>query len=107
MVMEKKIEILENDKNQRTDDFYLKFKEELKLTHVFPTDYMFKYIVPADQGTIAKLYAIFENAGASFSTRDSKNGKYTSVTIKVPVNDADDVIIYYKQTAAIKEIVML
>lgn len=105
--MKRKFEILENDKNQHVDDFYLRFKEKLEETHTFPVNYMFKYIVPAEQNIIAKLHSIFEMANPVFSTRESKNGKYTSVTIKVPVNDADDVVIYYRQTAAIDGIVAL
>lgn len=105
--MKTKFEILENNKDQHVDDFYLNFKEKLELTHSFPTDYLFKYIVPAEQSIIARLHSIFENANASISTRDSKNGKYTSVTIKVPVNDSDDVIIYYRQASAIEGILTL
>lgn len=105
--MNEKIKVLENDKNQHKDDFYLKFKERLEETHTFPLDYMFKCIVPAEQSIIAKLHSIFSSANPIVSTRDSKNGKYTSVTIKVPVNDANDVVIYYRQAAAIDGIVLL
>lgn len=105
--MNEKMKVLGNDRNQYTDDFYLKFKERLEQTHSFPSDYIFKYIVPAEQNIIAKLHSIFSNANPSISTRDSKNGKYTSITIKVAVNDADDVVIYYRQAAVIDRIVML
>lgn len=101
------MKVFENDRNQHTDDFYQKFKERLEQTHSFPTHYMFKYIIPAEQSIIAKLHAIFSSADPSISIRDSKNGKYTSITIKVHVNDADDVVIYYRQAAAIDGIVML
>lgn len=105
--MKEKIEIIEDNNNQSVDDFYKSFKEKLEQTHTFPCNYMFKYIVPSDQSKIARLQAIFNDPKMTFSTRDSKNGKYTSVTVKVPVNDADDVIIYYRQAAAIEGIVML
>lgn len=105
--MEKKIDIIGNDDNLRSEDFYQKFKEELEKIHTFPTDYLFKFIVPADQSTIAQIYAVFENSGANISTRDSSNGKYTSITAKVSVHDANDVVIYYKQVSAIKGVVML
>lgn len=105
--MNENIKVLENDRNQHTDDFYLRFKERLEQTHSFPSDYIFKYIVPAEQSIIARLHSIFSSANPSISTRDSKNGKYTSITIKVPVNDADDIVIYYRQAAAIDGIVML
>lgn len=105
--MNTKFEILEKDKNQSHDDFYIKFKEELERSHSFPLEYLFKYIVPSEQSKIAQLHSIFENANASISTRDSKNGKYTSLTIKVHVNDADDIVIYYRQAAAIEGIMAL
>jgi len=105
--MNENIKVLEHDRNQHTDDFYLKFKERLEQIHSFPSDYIFKYIVPAEQSIIARLHSIFSSANPSISSRDSKNGKYTSVTIKVPVNDADDVVIYYRQTAVIEGILML
>lgn len=105
--MKRKFEILENDKNQNIDDFYLRLKEKLEKTHTFPTNYMFKYIIPSEQSVIAKLYSIFDGENISFSTRDSKNGKYIGLTIKVPVNDADDIIIYYRQTAVIEGIMTL
>lgn len=105
--MNENIKVLKHDRSQHTDDFYLKFKERLEQTHSFPSDYIFKYIVPAEQSIIAKLHSIFSRANPSISSRDSKNGKYTSVTIKVTVNDADDVVIYYRQAAVIDGIVML
>lgn len=105
--MNEKVKILKNDKNQHIDDFYLTFRERLSNVHTFPTDYIFKFIMSAEQSKITKLHSIFENANASFSFRDSKNGKYSSITVKAPVSDADDVVIYYRQVAAIDGVVML
>ena len=105
--MNGKIEIIENDKNQSINDFYQTFKEKLEETHIFPTDYIFKFILSSDEKKIAKLYAIFESVKANFSLKDSRTGKYISVTIKAPVNDADDILIYYRQVASIDGIVML
>ena len=105
--MNEKVKIGKSDKDRNIDDFYLTFKQKLKETHTFPTDYIFKFIMSSNQGNIAKVYTIFANANASFSSRDSKNGKYSSITIKTRVNDADDVVIYYRQVAAIDGVMML
>lgn len=105
--MDEKIRIIERDKNQSVDDFYRGFKEKLEKEHTFPTNYIFKFIFPAEQSNVAKLHTIFEKANASFSSRDSKNGRYTSITINAFVNDADDIIIYYRQVASIAGVVML
>jgi len=105
--MNGKIEILENDKNQQVNDFYLIFKQKLQEMHTFPTDYVFKFIVASEQSNIAKVHSIFEKANACFSMKDSKNGKYSSITVKAPVTDADDIVIYYRQVAAIDGVMML
>ena len=101
------MKIIENDQTQSVDDFYVKFKQKLEEEHKFPCKYMFKFIVPADEEKIALLDAIFDKANATISSRDSKNGKYTSVTIIAQMHDANDVIIYYRQVAAIEGVVML
>ena len=97
----------DNSGNQPADDFYSDFRRKLEQAHSFPTQYMFKFIVPSEQSVIARLYAIFDDSAADISTRDSKNGKYISISTKVQVNDPDDVIIYYRQAAAIEGVVML
>lgn len=105
--MNENFKIIENNENESVDSFYSNFKEKLEQTHTFPTDYVFKYIVPANPEKIAQIHKIFENSESTFSTRDSKTGKYTSITIKTHVNDANDVIIYYRQVAKIDGVVML
>lgn len=105
--MDKKTEIVKNDKNHLSDEFYVKFKSELEQAHSFPTEYLFKYILPADQSKIAQLHSIFDNANAQIFMRDSKKGNYISLTVKAPVNDAHDVVIYYRQAMAIEGIVAL
>lgn len=105
--MNEKIEVFENKDNQSVDDFYVTFKEKLEEVHAFPTDYIFKFILPSEQSKIARVHSIFEKARTAFSTRESKNGKYSSITVKVPVTDADDVILYYRQVSAIDGVMML
>lgn len=105
--MKKNFEILENDKNQSEDDFYRDFQSKLEESQRFPGEYIFKYIVPTDEKTIAMIYAIFNDPKANISTRESSNGKYTSFTIKLEVQDAHDVILYYRQTSKIEGIVTL
>lgn len=106
--MKEKFEIFENDKNQQVSDFYIDFKEKLEENTTFPTDYLFKFIVPTDEPTIAQVQGVFANdEKASFSSRDSQNGKYTSLTIKVHVKSANEIIDYYQQTSVIKGIVAL
>lgn len=106
--MKEKFEIFETNKNQQSADFYRDFKEKLEQNQSFPTDYLFKFIVPSEESAIAQVQAVFtNNEKASFASKDSKNGKYTSLTIKVYVQDANEVIGYYKQASTIKGIIAL
>lgn len=104
---EEKIDILGNNENQSKKDFYANFKNKLNEAYTFPTRYIFKFILEAAPEKVAKLHAIFDQANASFSTKESSKGKYASFTIIIQANNADEIVEYYKQVSAIKGVVML
>lgn len=105
--MKNKIEVIEANEEQTQEEFYTKFKAQLNEAYNFPAKYIYKFIVPAEQGSIALIHAIFENANAGFFSRDSKNGKYTSLTVTIEAESADAIINYYQEVASIKGVVML
>ncbi len=106
MEKKSKIEIIGN-KKENTEEFYSRFKEELEKEHTFPGNYMFKFIIPTGNKEIAQLHKIFDHGSATFSMKESKNGKYTSVTIILYVVDSTSVIEYYKEASSIENVVML
>ena len=81
-----------SDKNE----FYTKLKGQLEDTTDFPADYMYKFIVPTDGNQLAEIESLFDNKGAVITTKNSKTGKYVSVTIVLKLNSADEIISYYK-----------
>ena len=93
--------------NESQEEFYKQFKERLEDTTEFPSSYTFKFIVPTDNKRIAEVQRVFDGARPQFSMKESKTGKYTSVTAVVYVIDADQVIHYYKEAASIKDVMML
>lgn len=95
------------NKGENPEDFYSRFKEQLDKEHIFPGNYMFKFIIPTESKKVAQLHKIFDHGGASFSMKESKNGKYTSITITMYVTDSISVIEYYKEASSIEGIVML
>lgn len=105
--MDQKTNNLEIDRTQHNDDFYPAFKKKLENVYEFPTYYVFKFVVPSDESIIARLHTIFEKENPSISNRESRTGKYTSLTIKVFVNDANDIVHYYKEVSNIEKVVML
>lgn len=86
-------------------DFYTTFKEKLEQVESFPGKYNFKFIVKNEVSKLDELKAIFPEE--TMQSNESKNGKYISLTIAKDVNDADEVIAYYKKAAAIEGIMML
>ena len=81
------------------EEFYAKLKTQLADTSLWPTEYLYKFIVPTRQEKIEKIEGIFNNMGAVITTKQSKNGKYTSVSVNVRMKNPDAVIDKYKDVA--------
>lgn len=96
------------DKKQTPEEFYTKLKSQLEEQHKFPTAYMFKFIVPKSLENVALVEEVFNGANESaLDFKDSKTGKYTSVTIKIKAKSSDEVIGYYKEAGKIPGIISL
>jgi len=92
---------------QEREDFYQKFDDRLNETTEFPSNYTFKFIVPTDNKRIAEVQRVFDGARPQFQMKESKNGRYTSVTAVVYVLDSEQVIHYYKEASKIEDVMML
>lgn len=82
-----------------SEEFYKKLKTQLQDTSLWPSEYLYKFIVISDKEKIAKVGSFFNNLGAVIDTKESKNGKYTSVSINVLMKNPDAVIEKYKEVA--------
>lgn len=104
--MRKKIKMTSDNSS---DEFYAKLRKRLKKTSDWPSEYLYKFIVPSsDQANLDKLFSIFDNLGAVISTKQSSKGKYTSVSINVTLKSPDIVIEKYKQVGEeIKNVISL
>ncbi|MDB4204364.1 DUF493 domain-containing protein [Polaribacter sp.] len=89
------------------DDFYSKLKIQLDDTTDFPADYLYKFIVPASDNQVTEVENIFNNTGAVINTKNSKTGKYVSVSIILKLNSSDEIIAYYRKVEKIKGIISL
>jgi uncharacterized protein len=93
--------------DKKTEEFYSRLKEELANTSMWPTSYLYKFIVPSDTNKINKVEAAFDNMGAVIHTQQSKTGKYTSISITVDMLNPDAVIQKYQELATIEGIISL
>ncbi len=84
---------------QNPEEFYAKLKTRLYDTAMWPSEYLYKFIVPTDHQKIVQIETLFNYVGAVINKRESKNGKYTSVSINVQMKDPEAVIEKYKEVA--------
>lgn len=88
-----------------SQDIYVNLKEKLETVEKFPGVYHFKFIITGGLDKIQDLRAVLPND--EFIEQPSKTGKYVSITVKKPVQNADEVIAVYKQVGNIKGIMIL
>jgi len=82
---------------KKTEEFYNKLRTQLYDTATWPTEYLYKFIVPSDASKIEQIENLFNDVGAVITTKESKKGAYTSVSIHVTMKDPDAVIAKYKE----------
>ncbi len=85
--------------SKKTDEFYEKLKSQLYDTALWPSEYLYKFIVLSKGTGIKDIESLFDNLGAVIRTTPSKNGKYTSVSINVKLKNPEQVIEKYKEVA--------
>lgn len=91
----------------KESEFYEKLKKSLVETTSFPTEYMFKFIIPASEDKFKNIESIFDNIGAVINSKPSKTGKYNSLTILVKMKSADDIIEKYIEVSKIDGVISL
>ena len=93
--------------NQEVEEFYTKLKSELEKTTVFPAEYLYKFILPATQEKREAIRAVFKDTQATIEEKPSSTGKYISYSIRLEVQDPDQVIAYYRRAGEIEGIISL
>lgn len=93
--------------NQKIEEFYTKLKSELEKTTVFPAEYLYKFILPTGEDKKAAIRAVFATTAATIEEKPSSSGKYTAYSIRLKVQNPDEVIAYYKEAGKIEGIISL
>ena len=73
----------------------------------WPNLYLFKFIVPADVKSIAATEALFDSNVAQVELRQSKTGKFVSVSAKEMMMDVDSIIARYEKAVQIEGLMAL
>ena len=82
---------------------YSDFIKQLEDQHTWPSEYMFKFIVP--RNSEEEVRNIFQDQ--ELLARESSNGNYTSITVKMVINATSEVIKIYEEAYKIEGIISL
>jgi putative lipoic acid-binding regulatory protein len=88
------------------DDTLQRLETQLNNEGNWPKVYMFKFIILDNNRDYAILRHIF-NEQSVFTSRNSSNGKYISITVKEMMMNAAEVMNRYRQAAQIEGIITL
>lgn len=80
-----------------------RFCQRLDEHHQWPCSYMFKFILPAT--ALTEFTDLFPNESIQF--RESRNGKYTSVTMELNMESSQAVMGVYEKAATVPGIMSL
>jgi hypothetical protein len=72
----------------------------------FPYIYMFKFIIKADNKTMALIEVIFDD-DADIIQKQSTKGNFISITVKQVVMNVDEIIAIYEKAAEIEGVMSL
>jgi hypothetical protein len=93
--------------DKKTEEFYIRLKEELDRSNTWPALYLFKFIVPTVDDNVERVENAFDGMGAVIKTTKSKTAKFTSISVDVQMKSSQEIIDKYLQVSTIKGIVSL
>ncbi len=96
-----------SNKSTNSEDFYLRFEEQLRESQLWPGSYLYKFILKNDEGELDKLKSILNNFEGNIFQKSSANNKFISVTFDFYASTPADVIKIYKDVSVIEDIISL
>ena len=93
--------------DKKTEEFYVRLKAELEANTTWPSEYLYKFIVPSMQDNIARVEKAFDCMGAVIKTTKSRTGKFTSISVDVEMKGPQEVIDKYLEVSTIEGIISL
>ena len=93
--------------NENHEEFYSRFHEQLLESQSWPGPYLFKFISREGEGALDKIKDLFQNTDAAFSQKQSKKKTFVSLSVRVTMEDPDQVIKIYKEVQKMKGVITL
>ncbi len=93
--------------DKKTTEFFERLKNELEKSNDWPAEYLFKFIVPTNLQKTTAVQNAFDGLGAVLKTTKSKNENYTSISVNVQMESAQQIIDKYIELSTIEGIISL
>jgi putative lipoic acid-binding regulatory protein len=93
--------------DKKTEEFYERLLKQLEEDTTWPSPYLFKFIVSAENEKIAEIRSIFDDVDADIITRDSSKGTYTSVSVRVTLDSPQHVVKKYIEVSSVEGVISL
>lgn len=91
------------DLSNTGQDWWDNFQRLLEDQIDFPSEYIFKFIVPS--ASLGDLKSVFGHHPVE--VRESRKGNYVSVTARMEMNSSDEVIAVYSAAAEVEDVISL
>ena len=91
----------------KTTLFYNRLRDQLEESADWPSNYLFKFILPSDEDKKATVLSVFENHSVQITERNSSKNTYVSISIEGVFSSPDQIISKYKAVAQIEGVIQL
>ena len=91
----------------KTTLFYNRLREQLEESTDWPSNYLFKFILPSEEKKKATLRSIFANHPVQITERNSSKNTHVSISIEGVFRSPDQIISKYKAVAQIEGVIQL
>jgi uncharacterized protein len=85
---------------------FVSLREKLDQNQKWPLNYMFKFIVPAQIEKVALIESLF-NETAVIYRKESKSGRFISITAKQFMENSGGIIEIYQKASTIENVMAL
>ena len=92
---------------QSSEKDFDKLRKDLENLQEWPSDYIFKFIIQNNDKKKDELLSKFDLTQCRFSSKESSNKKYVSLTLIMHMNNANEVIDRYIEVSKIDGIISL
>ena len=96
-----------SNKNNKSDNFYLRFNDQLLESQSWPGIYLFKFIVKNNSDESEQLKKHLKKYEGKISEKSSSNNKFLTFTFKYYADSPSEVIDIYKGLEFIDNIISL